>query len=383
MDPVVAEMEFLINKKILIASTQPWFSPLLSKQFIALELSKYCNEIVFASLYRIFKDRSYFKQFENFQFHDIKPQNVTLKVFKLPPGYLKFKVLCTLAKRIFSTSFDSNYQPDVIISFSPVFYLLNDLFPATLRIYYCADHLGNNETMRLAEKKILHNSDMVIAASKQLYDDLRSSHPNVHYLPHGVNILSDNHDERLREQVAEWFNCTPHKPIFGFVGYVSESLDFDLICYIAQQNPGAIIALVGHHADGVKKKIANLPSNVICPGPIPTEGLKYCLQHFDVGIVPYVNSRYILRTNPTKILQYISCGLPVVTTEVGEDFSQNKFVYVAKSHMEFNKLIQVAMANDSSELFEERVRYGQENSWDARVKFMDRLVDSCSDKYKS
>ena len=151
-------MKCLLNKNILIASTQPWFSPMISKQFVTLELSKYANEILFATIRRPIKDRSYFKQFENFQFHDIKPQNVTLKVFKLPPGYLKFKVLCTLAKRIFSTSFDSNYQPDVIISFSPVFYLLNDLFPATLRIYYCADHLGNNETMRLAEKKILHTA---------------------------------------------------------------------------------------------------------------------------------------------------------------------------------------------------------------------------------
>ena len=367
------DLKFLANKNILIARTQSWYSPIISKQFVTLELARQRNRVTYVSLHRIIKDIFYNEKLNKFKFHEIKPDNVKIKTLKVSPGFLRHKILYWITVQNILSTLESKYRPDIIISFSPIFYILHTIFPDTLKIYYCTDHLGNNQVMAEAEKEILDRSDIVVAASKRLYDDLNVKHSNVNYLPHGVNLLEEYQDRCLKNRIDRWFVDKKNRVVFGFVGYISNNIDFSLIDYIARKNPENIIALIGLQEPGVANKLNQLPANVFCPGPVPTIGLKYCLSHFDVGIVPYVRSRYISRTNPVKIMEYIASGLPVVTTEVGEDFTDSSFVIQCTDIEEFNLQMKLAK-NNSSDLIYKRIQYGKENTWKKRIKLFDEIL---------
>lgn len=368
-------MKNISNKNILVASMQPWHSPMISKHFITLELAKLQNNIVFVSLHRIIKDQFNNRYSGHFKYHDIKPDRVKVKKLKVLPGFLQYRLLYRVTKKIIHQTLGHTYYPDIIISFDPQFYILDTIFPNALKIYYCSDHLGNNRVMINAEDKILSVSDLIIAASQRLYDDLRKIHSNVNYIPHGVNLLTEYHDKSLKNKIDNWFKNKKNRPVFGFVGYITSNVDFSLIEYIAKKNPTCMIFLIGMQEPQVKSRIAKLPANVFCPGPVPTIGLKYCFEHFDVGIVPYIWSRYISRSNPIKLLQYIACGLPVVTTEVGEDFKTNKFVSQCTNFEEFNQQLILAYNNNSKELIQQRIQYGKENTWWKRIELLDKRIE--------
>ncbi|MFQ5823664.1 MAG: glycosyltransferase [bacterium] len=369
-------MKYLSNKNILIASIQPWHSPLISKHFVTLELAKLQNNIVFITLYRIIKDRFNYRYLKQFKFHDIEPARVNIREVCVPPGFLRNQILYWATTKLIRQALGYNYYPEIVISFDPQFYILNKIFPDALKIYFCVDYLVNNEIMAQAEDKMLSTSDLVITASRRIYDDLRMKHSNVNYIPHGVNLLEDYEDHPLKNRIDRWFEEQTNRPIFGFVGYVSININLALIEYIARKNPTSMIALIGLQAPDVAKKLAKLPSNVFWPGPVPSIGVKYCLDHFDVGIVPYIRSRYILRTNPIKILQYIASGLPVVTTEVGEDFTESNFVIYCANAEEFNQNLKIAFENNSTKLIQQRIRYGKENSWRKRAELLDQIIES-------
>ena len=367
----------LSNKNILIASLQPWSSPMLSKHFIALELAKLDNDIVFLGIERILAGLIHNKFMNGFKFNHFKHERIHIKNLQVVPGFLRNSTLLKIAVKILRKTLGSNYYPDIIFAFDPQFYILHEVFSKALKIYYCVDHVASNAVLEEAQVRILSKSDIVIVASQQLYQDFKEKHENVHYVPHGVNLFEEDNDIELKKRIESWFHDKKNKAVFGFLGRINIQIDFKIIDYVARQNPNAIIALIGPKSSEVKDVVAKLPQNVFCPGPVPAIGLKYCLKHFDVGIVPYVMNHYNTRRNPIKIMQYIAGGIPVVTTQIGEDFKQNDFVYQCTNPQEFEKKLVAAYQHNSNMSAKERIRWKKENSWTQRIKSLEEIID-CS-----
>jgi hypothetical protein len=68
----------LCNRSILVVSTEPWFGPLLSKQYVAQELARQ-NQVLFldppfnpAELARRHWQRTYFRE----RYHNLRPANL-------------------------------------------------------------------------------------------------------------------------------------------------------------------------------------------------------------------------------------------------------------------------------------------------------------------
>jgi teichuronic acid biosynthesis glycosyltransferase TuaH len=59
------------------------------------------------------------------------------------------------------------------------------------------------------------------------------------------------------------------------------------------------------------------PENLHWVGRVPYEKLPGWLQHFDVGIVPYMPTLPFNRFAwPSKLMEYVAAGLPVVSTDI-------------------------------------------------------------------
>ena len=367
-------MKILSKKNILIASLQPWYSPMVSKHYITLELAAFQNNMVFLELQRIIRRKFQNRHNKRFKFHNIKHERVTNKKLNVWPGFLRNSVLYGLAVQSLRKTLGHNYCPDIIFSFDPQFYILHEVFSNALRIYYCVDHVASNKILEQAQQKILSNCDIVIVSSRGLYNDLKGKHPNVNYVPHGYSLLEEYEDLALKKKIEKWFSDQGKKYIIGFLGCLNSQIDFKLIEDIANNNPQALVALIGPYSSDVKGKLTRLPENVFCPGPIPSIGIKYCLVHFDVGIVPYRNNQYNLRRNPIKIMQYIANGLPVVSTVVGEDFAENSFVYQCVTRQDFNQKLKAVLKNNSKQPEQEKLRCKERNSWRKKIEVLDSLL---------
>lgn len=371
----MVQVKCLTHKNILIASLQPWYSPLVSKQFISLELAKIGNWVTFLNIKRILAGAFLNQDINRKKFHRIYPERLRLKTLHVVRGFLRNRALYQLAKSYAKRTLGTSYYPDVIFSFDPQFCLLHELFPKALRIYYCVDHVASDKILEEAQERILAHTDLVVVSSKQLYKDFEGKHPNVNYLPHGVDLLDEYEDKGWKNKIDHWFHDLGHGPVFGFLGYLSSQIDFQLVDFIARENSEATIALVGPQSLETKNIITQLPKNILCTGPIPATCAKYCLSNFDVGMVPYKNNQFNSRRNPIKVMQYIASGLPVVTTGIGEDFNDSRLVHRCITHQEFNDtLIEAYKTDYGSRLSLERIQWKEKNSWLERIKLLDQLV---------
>ena len=347
---------------------------MVSKHHVALELTKFHNNITFAHTRRMRKMIFPSRDSTRFTFHNMVPDRLTLARLYLSPRLSHGKVVESLSAQIIRTVLGRAYYPDIIILFDPVFHLLNVTYRNALKIYYCADHLSTKRVVADAEVRLLSGCDMVVAASRRLWEDLRIRHPYVNYLPHGVNLLPEYKDDILEARIDKIFAPFRNKVVVGFLGHIGRNVDFDLINYVAERNPEFVIVLVGLQAASISERIKSLERNVICPGPVPSIGIKYCLKHFDVGIVPYVGSKYISRSNPIKIMQYVAAGIPVVSTHVEEVWSGNGFVYHCDNYEEFSESVRIAHERNCPELIRQRIEYGKEQSWERRVEELDKMI---------
>jgi glycosyltransferase involved in cell wall biosynthesis len=164
-------------------------------------------------------------------------------------------------------------------------------------------------------------------------------------------------------------------PIIGFYGLIQDWLDFELIAKIAKSHPEWSIALIGKVATDISE-IRDY-SNIYLLGEKPYKDLPNYSRLFDVAIIPYnVADKRMETVNPTKLLQYIACGLPVVSVDLPEVRNYSKVVYVASSHEEFIKNIEKALKENSQERRQIRQLMAKDETWQRRVEKISEIISN-------
>jgi glycosyltransferase involved in cell wall biosynthesis len=83
--------------------------------------------------------------------------------------------------------------------------------------------------------------------------------------------------------------------------------------------PGASLQLVGE--GDFRPEIVRLVSELglegrvdLSPGLVPVDQIPACLAAADVGLAPFLDDRFTRTTLPTKLLEYVRLGLPVIVS---------------------------------------------------------------------
>jgi glycosyltransferase involved in cell wall biosynthesis len=165
----------------------------------------------------------------------------------------------------------------------------------------------------LRQRQALREADIVFTGGRSLHRSVLERRPgDVHCFPSGVEPEHYASAVGLRAQRDDrpW-------PVAGYVGVLDERIDLDLVAGTAAALPDWEIAMVG---PVVKLDEADLPQapNITYPGPKPYPELPEVMAGFDVALMPFALNEATHKISPTKNLEYLAAGLPVVSTRIAD-----------------------------------------------------------------
>jgi glycosyltransferase involved in cell wall biosynthesis len=249
-------------------------------------------------------------------------------------------------------------------------------------IYYCVDewslfsYLDRQQTIA-AEKALLAKVDAVFAINGPLAEAKRALNPRTFVSPHGV-------DHVLFSRALDDDTVVPpdlaHLPTprIGFYGTLRDWVDFELIGHVARQRPDWTIVLVGQQFADLSA-IDGL-TNVHLLGQKPHAELPAYCRGFDVGMIPYRIDERMTFVNPLKLREYLSAGLPVVSTPVPEVTRLAHLAQVAATKQDFVAAIERALRETSAAERRARSQAMAKETWAARVAQVARTVDEISER---
>lgn len=246
-------------------------------------------------------------------------------------------------------------------------------FGAVGVVYDCMDELAN---FRFAppdigdrERFVMSNADVVFTGGYQLFDAKSKQHDNVHVYGCGVDV---EHYSKARDEATEIPSAvaTTPGPRFGYFGVIDERLDYNLISALADRFPEASIVMAGPFAKVDPNDLPKQP-NIHWLGQQRYDDLPAIVKGFDVCLMPFALNEATKYINPTKTLEYMAGGKPVVSTAVA-DVVRNftPIVDVAYSQGEFLDAVERAWKTPNAELIAEGIDRAAQSSWDATIASM-------------
>jgi len=258
-----------------------------------------------------------------------------------------------------------------------------EFFPETIEasavVYDCMDELsmfrGAHADLRVLEKHLLNQADLVFTGGVSLFEAKRQFHPQVYPCPSGVDLKHFAQARGLKGDYKELAGMP--RPRLGYAGVIDERLDLDLIDQVAQKRPGWQIVMIGPTA-----KIApeSLPrrANIHWLGMKDYAELPQYFAGWDLGIMPFALNDATRYISPTKTPEYLSAGLPVVSTairDVERPYGELGLAKIAHDADEFVAHAEQAMIVDMSFKWRERAdEFLKSISWDSVWGGMNRLI---------
>jgi len=248
-------------------------------------------------------------------------------------------------------------------------------FPHVRRLYYCADEYTtlpglDPALVRSLEDSLLGTVDVVITPSRALHDSKSRLHPNVVYLPHGVDFDHFAATSHPSTSIPSEIAALP-RPVIGFHGLVQELIDFDMIDAIARERPTWSIVLVGRrNFDAVA-----LPKrpNIHYLGDRTYSEIPRYLKGFDVCLIPYRLVPRTLYANPVKLREYLATGKPIVSTPLPEVLAFGDLVEVATTAQEFLERIERCLRRPDAQSAR-RMTAVRDQTWASRAAVLHSLL---------
>jgi UDP-galactopyranose mutase len=221
---------------------------------------------------------------------------------------------------------------------------------------------------------LVKRADIVFSGGPRLHERFEHGHPNAQCFPSGVEprhfaAASDVPDD-LRHLAG---------PLIGFYGVLDERIDFDLIDEMARQRPDWSIVLIGPI---VKVNPTELPSrdNIHYLGARTYELLPAYLGAFDVAIMPFALNESTEFISPTKTLEYLAGGKPVVSTPITDVIRlYGPYVSIATDTSEFIATVENALQSPRQPGTDAGLAaLIRKNDWETIAAEMSRHLDAAS-----
>lgn len=218
---------------------------------------------------------------------------------------------------------------------------------------------------------ICSNADLIFCVNDNLKKFLLESYPNsfgkLHVLPNGVS-------KNLKPGGVPDDIAKIKRPRIGYIGVMSERIDFELVEYIANERKSYQFVFIGGKYGKVGKWIKKLKKlgNVHFLGDKHYNLIPCYIASFDVCIIPHRIDEFTLSNDPIKVYEYLYLGKPVVSTNISIADELRKNVLIADGKENFLNFLDIAVELSEDENFAEGQRRAikDEMFWDGRAKIM-------------
>ena len=171
------------------------------------------------------------------------------------------------------------------------------------------------------------------------------------------------------------------RPVLGWVGVVDERVDYVMVGEMAKLRPSWSFAMVGPVVKVDPNLLPHSP-NLFWLGNRDYPQLPNYIRAFDVNMMCFAMNSATQFINPTKGLEYMATGKPIVGTPVRDVVRQwSDIVRIARTAEEFVLAAEGAMKSRPGD---ERVFRGLElakkSSWESTVAQMQALIKTGIDK---
>jgi len=262
--------------------------------------------------------------------------------------------------------------PDVWL-YTPMAFDLAQSLQGGRLVYDVMDDLsafqGASAGMSLRQRRSVTEADVVFTGGRSLHQAIQAQrHRGVHLFPSGVDQVHYAASRALRQAHST--------PVAGYVGVVDERIDLGLLAELAGELPDWTVRVVGPVAK-IDPKMLPQAGNIEYLGFTPYEQLPAVMAGFDVALMPFALNETTRSISPTKTLEYLAAGLPVVSTRVPDVVADyGTVVQLADDPEEFTAACRRALAEDPASR-DRRVRpLLARQEWDGIAAAMDALLGS-------
>lgn len=352
-------------KKIFIYLNIPWNFIKQRPQFIAENVNKYFDVIVYYN--KPYKNKYITRHNEN---NDIK----LIEKVKIPRKYILLRYLDNKLQLYFINKYLK--KTDYIWIMHPEQYdiLKNSIMNKKI-IYDCMDdyskfpNLSEYEKIRITEleKELVKQSSYVFYSSNSLRE--------VHFRKYGYidnsyvvnNALNKNEKVNIDNKIIEYINGIKGKKIV-YIGAISEWFDFDTVKGILDNNTEINVILFGPS----DVKIPNI-DRLYHYGKIEHDSVYTAMECSDILIMPFKINDLIIAVDPIKIYEYIYSGRPIMVPNYKEMDKFKEFVNIYNNIDEAVELSNNLKYKNNTDKIN---RFIELNTWEARAKQIVQIIEN-------
>jgi glycosyltransferase involved in cell wall biosynthesis len=214
---------------------------------------------------------------------------------------------------------------------------------AQFRVFDSTDALmmyeRNENAAQLKQKhRLLESSDAVLCVNEHVMG--RVAHPVKQIFPNCTEFGAFQRKDP-NFQLAPLYPKPPGAVYIGFTGLLSGDLiDVDLLHALFTQFSKYQFVFVGETNRPSLLARLKTYSNFHFIPEVGYETLPAIVQGFDAAIIPHLDSDYSRGNDFNKVLDYLACGVPVVSTPSSNAEKYDDVVYMANSIREFAHVLE-------------------------------------------
>ena len=257
----------------------------------------------------------------------------------------------------------------------PVFSHLTANLRSDFMVYDCMDNysefIGETQDTARKELELLDHADIVFTGGWNLLGVRKERNPNIFCFPCGVDIPHFNKALSGEGPLPPEVEGIKH-PVLGYWGTLDEKADLPLLKYLSEKEPDWSIVLIGplwKRMPGMDE-VLDLP-NIHHLGSKLYDEIPDYARAFDVCLIPYQINELTKFMNPTKLLEYIATGRPVVSTPLPDVINGYKdWVYIGYGNENFHEKVKEALERENDQERSRRMKLLEGKTWEGTVERM-------------
>jgi beta-glucosidase/6-phospho-beta-glucosidase/beta-galactosidase len=251
-------------------------------------------------------------------------------------------------------------------------------FPNRGVVYDCMDELsqftGAPKSLVENEARLMRAADVVFTGGYELGEKKQKQHDNVHAFGCGVDFPHFSKAADVSTTIPPDIDFM-NRPILGWFGVVDERVDYAMVGEMAKLRPGWSFAMVGPVVKVDPNLLPHSPNLYWLGGRDYQQLPNYC-RAFDINMMCFAMNSATQFINPTKGLEYMATGKPIISTPVRDVVRQwSDVVRLATTAEEFVAAAEDALRAGSSDPRVKRgVELAKRSAWETTVETMHGLI---------